>query len=219
MIKVRLENIAMLQRIPLGPTDANQIWRLKAIPTIATRGDKEQWLNFVDQPTVMLRQGVHAVFADVCDWGAECTPLVDIREWEWDGSPPRVGNELSATVEIALRFNAAADGEDSEVLVAGSLAPFDWFDLENPTVMRDARSGKRAGARNARAMTGPISGYLVFAGDWYYPCAGWSDYIRCFADRANAAKFAHEVLEGEDEWVQVVELATGRVWRWNDGSH
>lgn len=62
--------------------------------------------------------------------------------------------------------------------------------------------------------------YLVFAGMYYYPKGAASDYVGRFdvAEEAKAAGLAAEPdYKGEKaQWVEIIDLATGKWTRWND---
>jgi len=55
--------------------------------------------------------------------------------------------------------------------------------------------------------------YLLFAGDNYYPCGGWEDFIEDFDDlqKARDRGAAEEVADGLGRWWHVVDSETKSV--------
>jgi hypothetical protein len=63
--------------------------------------------------------------------------------------------------------------------------------------------------------------FLVFGGDYYYPCGGWEDFQDSFDSFEEAQNLARKLIEGEEvnthgyiyyssicEWAHIVDAAT-----------
>ena len=48
------------------------------------------------------------------------------------------------------------------------------------------------------------SRFLVFAGEVYYPCGGWDDFVAAFGDRDHAIEIAMK-YHAKGNWVHVVD--------------
>ena len=53
-----------------------------------------------------------------------------------------------------------------------------------------------------------VKRFVAFAGDDYYPCGGWGDFIGSF-DTMPEAKAAADAQERAGKWSHVVDLFTG----------
>ena len=51
--------------------------------------------------------------------------------------------------------------------------------------------------------------YALFAGEFYYPCGGWEDFVQAF----DTSKEAHDYFKTNKKqcgnWYQVIDLQTG----------
>ena len=54
--------------------------------------------------------------------------------------------------------------------------------------------------------------YALFAGDFYYPCGGWNDYVGTYGSYAEAQAVAIKGdTAGEYDWWHVVNLDTSEI--------
>lgn len=54
--------------------------------------------------------------------------------------------------------------------------------------------------------------FLLFAGENYYPCGGWADFISAFPCMEEAVSAAHKLIDCN--WWHIVDLEEGAVVNW-----
>ena len=59
--------------------------------------------------------------------------------------------------------------------------------------------------------SGLFAGFLLFAGETYYPSGGWEDFIEAFDTLEAAEARGQKQIEGEDDWWNIINLKTGEM--------
>lgn len=55
-----------------------------------------------------------------------------------------------------------------------------------------------------------IKQYLIFAGHYYYPSGGWSDFQDSFDTLEEAEEMALYFYSISKDWVQIIDLKSGK---------
>ena len=55
-----------------------------------------------------------------------------------------------------------------------------------------------------------IKRFVIFAGHYYYPSGGWSDFQDSFDTQEEAVEAALHFYSIAKDWVQIIDLTTGK---------